>query len=203
MFSEAEYEGLKNSTCRKEEKLDSAKIVVLEAVMGQVVFASKDELTIDAVDLVEGTLDVVMLSDLIPRREVLVAVFTKRVCKLMIFVVRVRDHLSAIWAFNLQLLKNVLDHSAHRLQIANRSFTFFIHALNTPFIEIFKLQTWLTVAAHATTTLLWLSEEVIANSTSGQGFVFRVLNYACILNIRGLDCKSLGRHYLLASMSRL
>lgn len=69
---------------------------MLEAVMGQVVFASKDELTIDAVDFVERTLDVVVLSDLIPRREVFVAVFTKRVRQLVVFVIRIRDNLSAI-----------------------------------------------------------------------------------------------------------
>ena len=64
--------------------------------MGQVVFATKDELTIDAVDFVERTLDVVVLSDLIPRREVFVAVFTKRVRQLVVFVIRIRDNLSAI-----------------------------------------------------------------------------------------------------------
>ena len=64
--------------------------------MGQVVFASKDELTIDAVDFVERTLDVVVLPDLIPRREVFVAVFTKRVRQLVVFVIRIRDNLSAI-----------------------------------------------------------------------------------------------------------
>lgn len=57
--------------------------------MGQVVFACKDELTIDAVDFVERTLDVVVLSDLIPRWKVLVAVFTKRVRQLVIFVIRI------------------------------------------------------------------------------------------------------------------
>ena len=176
---------------------------MLEAVMGQVVFASKDELTIDAVDFVERTLDVVVLSDLIPRREVFVAVFTKRVRQLVVFVIRIRDNLSAIWTFNLQLFKNILDHSTNRLEIAYRGFAFFIHTSNSPFIYIFLLETRLTVAAHATATLQWVSEEVIANATRGQGLVFRVLNYACILNITRLNCKFLGGHYLLASMSCL
>lgn len=111
--------------------------------------------------------------------------------------------MSAIWTFDLQLLQNILDHSADRLEIANRGFTFFIHASNSPFIGIFLLETRLTVAAHATAALKWVSEEVIANATRGQGFVFRVLNYACILNIRRLNCKFLGGHYLFASVTRL
>ena len=107
--------------------------------MGQVVFASKDELTIDAVDLVERTFDVVVLSDVVPRWEILEAVFTKRVRQLMLFIIRVRDNLSAIWTSNLQLFKNILNHSAYRLEIANRRFTFFIHTSNSPFISVFQL----------------------------------------------------------------
>ena len=89
MLRETEYEGLQNSACRKKKKLNSAKIVMFEAVVGQVVFASKNELTVDAIDLVERTLDVVVLSDLVPRREILVAVFTKRVRQLVVIVIRV------------------------------------------------------------------------------------------------------------------
>ena len=89
MLRETEYEGLQNSACRKKKKLDPAKIVMFEAVVGQVVFASKDELTVDAVDLVERTLDVVVLSDVVPRWEILEAVFTKRVRQLVVIVIRV------------------------------------------------------------------------------------------------------------------
>ena len=77
--------------------------------MGQIICSSEDELAIDAIDLIIGTFDVVVLPYLIPRRKNLVTKIAESVRQLVIFVVCIQDHLSATWALDLQLLKNILN----------------------------------------------------------------------------------------------